>query len=33
MFNDNFETVLTDINRLRFLDYDEEGVEVRANTL
>ena len=33
MFNDNFETVLTDINGLRFLDYDEDGVEVRANTL
>lgn len=33
MFNDNFETVLTDINLLKFLDFDEEGVEVRANTL
>lgn len=33
MFNDNFQTVLTDINGLKFLDYDEEGVEVRANTL
>lgn len=32
MFNDNFETVLTDIPRLTFLDYDEDSVEVRANT-
>ena len=33
MFNDNFQTVLTDINGLKFLDYDEEGVEVLTNTL
>lgn len=33
MFNDSFETVLTDIPKLRFLDFDEDGVEVKANTL
>lgn len=33
MFNDNFNYTLTDIPGLDFLDYDEEGVEVQANTL
>ena len=33
MWNSNFETVLTDIPGLRFLDFDEEKPEVRANTL
>lgn len=31
MFNDNFSLNLTDMPKLRFLDYDEDGVEVRAN--
>ncbi|MDW4228969.1 phage tail family protein [Staphylococcus saprophyticus] len=33
MFNDNFNYTLTDIKNLQFLDYDEEGVEVQANTI
>ena len=33
IFNDDFENVLTDINRLKFLDFDEEGVDVKTNTL
>jgi len=33
MFNDDFNYTLTDIPGLDFLDYDEEGVEVQANTL
>lgn len=33
MFNDNFNYTLTDIKNLVFLDYDEEGVEVQANTI
>lgn len=33
MWNDEFETVLTDIPNLRFLDFDEEKPEIRANTL
>ncbi|WP_210139260.1 phage tail domain-containing protein [Staphylococcus sp. GDY8P120P] len=32
MFNDDFSEVITDIPRLKFLDYNEEGVEVNANT-
>lgn len=32
IFNDNLDTVLTDIPRLKFLDFNEEGVEVNANT-
>ena len=32
MFNDNINIELTDIPKLRFLDYEEEGVEVNANT-
>lgn len=32
IFNDNLNTVLTDIPRLKFLDFNEEGVEVNANT-
>ena len=33
MWNDSFETVLTDIPQLTFLDFDEEKPEIRANTL
>lgn len=33
MFDNSFEQVLTDIPKLRFLDFDEEGVEVQANTM
>ena len=33
MWSDDFETVLTDIPNLRFLDFDEEKPEIRANTL
>ncbi|MCG2355704.1 phage tail family protein [Staphylococcus epidermidis] len=33
MFNDSFETVLTDIPNLTFLDFDEEEIEVKANTV
>lgn len=32
IFNDDFEAVLTDIPKLRFADFEEEGVEVKANT-
>lgn len=32
MFNDSFEEVLTDIPKLKFLDFDEEGVEVQVNS-
>lgn len=32
MFNDDFSEVITDIPRLKFLDYNEEGVEVNVNT-
>ncbi|MFQ3904434.1 phage tail domain-containing protein [Staphylococcus sp. 50Mo3-1] len=32
IFNDNLNIVLTDIPRLKFLDFNEEGVEVNANT-
>ncbi len=32
MFNDDFSEIITDIPRLKFLDYNEEGVEVNANT-
>ncbi|MDW8551137.1 phage tail family protein [Staphylococcus nepalensis] len=32
MFNDGFSEIITDIPRLKFLDYNEEGVEVNANT-
>lgn len=32
MFNDNINVELTEIPKLRFLDYEEEGVEVNANT-
>ncbi len=32
MFNDDFSEVITAIPRLKFLDYNEEGVEVNANT-
>ena len=32
IFNDNINVELTDIPKLRFLDYEEEGVEVNANT-
>lgn len=33
MFSEDFNYTLTDIPGLDFLDYDEEGVEVQANTL
>lgn len=33
MWNDEFETVLTDIPKLKMLDFDEEKPEIRANTL
>lgn len=33
IFNDSFNYTLTDITNLEFLDYDEEGVEVQANTI
>lgn len=33
MWNSNFETVLTDIPKLTFLDFDEETPQVRANTM
>jgi len=33
IFDDDFNYTLTDIPGLDFLDYDEEGVEVQANTL
>src|SRR5699024_12157717 len=32
MFNDEITTTLTDIKRLKFLDYEEEGVELQTNT-
>src|SRR5699024_7066627 len=32
MFNDNINIELTDIPKLRFLDSEEEGAEVNANT-
>ncbi|MDK3656270.1 phage tail family protein [Staphylococcus pseudintermedius] len=31
IFGNDFETVLTDIPRLTFLDYNEEGVQVQVN--
>lgn len=33
MFNNDMDMMLTDIPKLTFLDYDEDEVEVRANTL
>lgn len=33
MFNDSFENILTDIPSLTFLDFDEEEIEVKANTV
>lgn len=32
LFNDKFNTKITDIPNLKFLDFIEEGVEVKANT-
>ncbi|RIL33021.1 phage tail family protein [Staphylococcus gallinarum] len=32
MFNNNFETVLTDIPNLTFLDFDEEDVQIKTET-
>ncbi|GEQ05507.1 phage tail domain-containing protein [Staphylococcus gallinarum] len=32
IFNDEFNVNLTDIPKLKFLDFSEEGVEVKANT-
>ena len=32
IFNDTFTTMLTNIKGLKFLDYEEEGVEVQTNT-
>ena len=32
IFNDNLNIQLTDIPKLRYLDYEEEGVEVNPNT-
>lgn len=32
LFNDDFDIKLTDIPNLKFLDFIEEGVEVKANT-
>lgn len=32
MFNDEITTTLTDIKGLKFLDYEEEGVELQTNT-
>lgn len=32
LFNDKFDTKITDIPNLKFLDFIEEGVEVKANT-
>ena len=32
IYNDSFEEVLTDIPNLKFLDFDEEGVEVQVNS-
>ncbi|MDV3053605.1 phage tail family protein [Staphylococcus ureilyticus] len=32
IIGNDFETVLTDIPKLRFLDYNEEGVEVQVNS-
>lgn len=32
LFNDNFDITLTDIPNLKFLDFEEEGVSVNANT-
>lgn len=32
LFNDDFDVKLTDIPNLKFLDFIEEGVEVKANT-
>lgn len=33
MFNDNFDHMITDMPYLKLLDYKEEDVDVRANTL
>ena len=33
LFNDDVSETITDIPNLRFLDFEEEGVEVQANTL
>lgn len=33
MWNDSFETVLTDIPQLTFLDFDEDKPEIKANVL
>lgn len=33
IFNDNIDYTITDIPNLKFLDFEEEGVEVQANTL
>lgn len=33
IYNDDFNVTLTDIPNLKFLDYNEEGVEVNANTV
>lgn len=33
MFNDNFNHMITDMSYLKLLDFKEEDVEVRANTL
>lgn len=33
MFNNDFDTVLTDIPGLRFLEYEEDKPEMKANTL
>lgn len=32
IYNESFEEVLTDIPNLKFLDFDEEGVEVQVNS-
>ncbi|KXA43062.1 MULTISPECIES: distal tail protein Dit [Staphylococcus] len=33
IFNNNIDYTITDIPNLKFLDFEEEGVEVQANTL
>lgn len=33
LFNDKISRTITDIPQLKFLDFEEEGVEVQANTL
>lgn len=33
IIGNDFETVLTDIPKLRFLDYNEEGVQVQMNAV